>query len=387
MRARPIGAVALCLAACAGGPSAETAGLSDAGGQRAETGAVDADAGPGALDAGPTGADAAVPNPLAPESPCELPSAADTPDPPPADYATAMAQFVARIGAYAACRKPGFLVFPQNAPELAHLDGYLDAVAGIGKEDVYFGAEADAVATDPEETAAWEADLDRFVAAGRLVLTIDYPFTDPDVPAYDAATRDRIDTVYSRSTARGYVPYVAVRNVGAVTEAPGHAPPGHAAPVTRPADVRSWMALLQPPADLSRTDYVTRLAGLSYDLQVIDAEYDGETLTEAELAAIHTGSGALVVSYLSIGEAETYRAYWQAAWDANGDGRPDAAAPAWLADSNPDWPDNYKVRYWMPAWQRLVLTRVDALIDAGFDGAYLDIVDAYECFADEECGP
>ena len=108
-------------------------------------------------------------------------------------------------------------------------------------------------------------------------------------------------------------------------------------------------------------------------------------MTDAELAAVHLGSGALVISYLSIGEAENYRAYWNEAWDADGDGHPDAGAPAWLGESNPAWPDNYKVRYWMPGWQRIMLQRIDALIDAGFDGTYLDIIDAWECFDSGEC--
>jgi endo-alpha-1,4-polygalactosaminidase (GH114 family) len=34
-------------------------------------------------------------------------------------------------------------------------------------------------------------------------------------------------------------------------------------------------------------------------------------------------------------------------------------------------------RFLDPTWQRIVLSRVDALVDAGFDGASLDRVDAY----------
>jgi cysteinyl-tRNA synthetase len=283
------------------------------------------------------------------------------------------------------CRKPGFLVFPQNAPELARIPGYLNVVSGIGKEDLYYGAEADAEPTDPQQTADWERDLDLFVQAGRLVLTIDYPFTDEDVAEYDAETQARIDDAYARAEAKGYVPYAGVRNLGEVALNPGHEPTGHAAPVTRTQDVHNWVDLLQPPGGLDRADYVAYLADLRFDLMVIDAEYDAEILREDELAAVHLGSGALVVSYLSIGEAETYRDYWDADWDADGDGRPDAGAPAWLGDSNPAWPDNYKVRYWMPGWQRIVLQRVDALIDAGFDGAYLDIIDAWECFDSGDC--
>ena len=57
---------------------------------------------------------------------------------------------------------------------------------------------------------------------------------------------------------------------------------------------------------------------------------------------------------MSIGEAETYRWYWKKAWDANLDGVPDKGAPSWLGRSNPDWLDNYKVRFWEPGWQKLI---------------------------------
>lgn len=92
-----------------------------------------------------------------------------------------------------------------------------------------------------------------------------------------------------------------------------------------------------------------------------------------------------VLAYLSVGEAESYRDYFDPAWvDANDNPVP-GAAPDWLGATNPDWEGNYKVRYWMPDWQRLIIgtdagphvSPLDAIIDAGFDGVYLDIIDAY----------
>ena len=48
------------------------------------------------------------------------------------------------------------------------------------------------------------------------------------------------------------------------------------------------------------------------------------------------GGSLLVIAYMSIGEAENYRYYWQEEWEGN--------PPSWLAEKNPDFPDNYKVR-------------------------------------------
>ncbi len=120
--------------------------------------------------------------------------------------------------------------------------------------------------------------------------------------------------------------------------------------------------------------------------------------TPAEIASLRTGGpcgGKSVLAYLSIGEAENYRDYWNPAW-TNGDGGPPVAgvAPAWLGPSNPDFPSNYKVRYWDADWQALVLgttfgpdkTPLDRIIDAGYNGVYLDIIDAFEFWSEPEGG-
>jgi len=77
----------------------------------------------------------------------------------------------------------------------------------------------------------------------------------------------------------------------------------------------------------------------------------------------------IVLAYMSIGEAEEYRFYRKSGW------RP--GNPSWLHDENPDWSGNYKVHYGEAAWQDIILQYVDRLLDAGFRGEYLDLVDAY----------
>src|SRR5690349_2496887 len=88
------------------------------------------------------------------------------------------------------------------------------------------------------------------------------------------------------------------------------------------------------------------------------------------------GGKRVVLSYMSIGEAEDYRYYWDPTWKAR--------APAWLEKENPDWPGNYKVRYWSPEWRALIFgspgAYLDKIIAAGFDGVYLDIIDVFEYY-------
>ena len=117
----------------------------------------------------------------------------------------------------------------------------------------------------------------------------------------------------------------------------------------------------------------------AYDLIVMDyaAEGGDETaFTAAEIAALKSSPGGdkIVLAYMSIGEAEDYRFYWQDDWESGN--------PTWLDVENPDWEGNYKVHYWDPGWQAVILNYTDHLLDAGFDGAYLDIIDAYEYYGD-----
>lgn len=77
-----------------------------------------------------------------------------------------------------------------------------------------------------------------------------------------------------------------------------------------------------------------------------------------------------VIAYTSIGEAETYRRYWQKSWKTS--------PPGWLDKENPEWQGNYKVKFWSAFWQDIVLSNILEIVASGFDGAYLDIIDAYE---------
>lgn len=132
----------------------------------------------------------------------------------------------------------------------------------------------------------------------------------------------------------------------------------------------------------SKAEAVAKLAASGRDWIVLDTAFSSdEPWTVEDLATIRAGKvGRKVIAYLSIGEAEDYRAYWNPAWDAKHDGKPDAGAPAWLLAQNPEWKGNYRVKYWQAGWQQIILTNVDQIMAAGFAGVYLDIVDGFEAF-------
>jgi len=152
-----------------------------------------------------------------------------------------------------------------------------------------------------------------------------------------------------------------------------------------PSSIDSWLYQLQ------EVD-VDAVGETGFDLVVIDYSQDGDEetrFTRDEISALKDSPGGskIVLAYMSIGEAEDYRWYWQNAWDRGGDGAPDSGAPSWLGPSNPDWVGNYKVRYWEESWQSIIYGSADSYLDkiisTGFDGVYLDIIDAYEYWGPE----
>ena len=125
---------------------------------------------------------------------------------------------------------------------------------------------------------------------------------------------------------------------------------------------------------------VAKLKESGRDWIVLDATFAGDTPWEqTDLDTIRSGkAGRKVVAYLSIGEAEDYRSYWQSDWVSNGERT--AAAPAWLGIENPEWKGNYQVKYWNAEWQKLMLPAIDDAMARGFDGLYLDIVDGFQTY-------
>ena len=145
------------------------------------------------------------------------------------------------------------------------------------------------------------------------------------------------------------------------------------------SNVKSWGYQLQG----LDTD---ALAASPFDLLVIDHAPERVESVEimyrrqdlARLKVKPDGSRRIVLAYVSIGEAERYRFYWDDAW------LKPTGCPVWLGPVNPAWAGNYPVQFWQLHWQRLIYgasdSYVDRVLDAGFDGIYLDRADVYDEF-------
>ena len=152
--------------------------------------------------------------------------------------------------------------------------------------------------------------------------------------------------------------------------------------------VSSWGYQLQGNQERGELLDPRTLLEVPHDLIVMDFSADGlesgRYLGEDIEALKARSPSSVVLAYMSIGEASDYRTHWDRAWTSTGmaTGTPTAKAPTWLGPNNPAWPNSRKVRYWEEGWQDIIYNDrrsgwLDLIAAQGFDGAYLDIVDAY----------
>lgn len=293
------------------------------------------------------------------------------------DYRQAMRDFVIRISETARERDADFIVIPQNGIELVTLGenanadlsaAYLAAIDGHGQEDLFYGYVNKNEPTPEDVTQYLLTYLRRSQQKGKCILVTDYCFS-PDYIA-DAQARCNEEGFLSftpQSHELDMIPYTA----------PPHE---NAEDIVQLSDARNFLYLINPDYFNKKTDFIDAVSSTHYDVIIMDLFFrDGTAFTAEEIELMkHKANGGkrLVICYMSIGEAEDYRYYWQPSWDRH--------APAWVKRENPSWKGNYKVCYWCQAWQDIICGSGDSylnrILDAGFDGVYLDIIDAFEYF-------
>ncbi|UCH89339.1 MAG: endo alpha-1,4 polygalactosaminidase [Thermoplasmata archaeon] len=294
------------------------------------------------------------------------------------NYRDDMRMFVESLSSYAKEIDSDFIIIPQNGHELLTEDGepdgaaagsYIDAIDGVGREDLFYGYDEDDVST-PESERDWMVDfMDVAEDNGVEVLVTDYCYTE-----------SKMDDSYEQNSGKGYISFAADhRELDNIPDYPAEPYNFNFDDVISLSDAKNFLYLLNPDSFSDKTEFLEALQDTDYDLIIMDLFYDETALSSADIESLKVKAGGgsrLVIAYMSIGEAEDYRYYWSSDWEDN--------PPSWLAGENPDWEGNYKVRYWESGWQEIIYgddgSYLKKILDAGFDGVYLDIIDAFEYF-------
>jgi len=303
----------------------------------------------------------------------ENPAAGDT------EFKQKMRDFVIDISQYAKAINPNFNIIPQNGIELVSSNGdnsgaphaaYLNAIDANGQEDLWYGYDNDDQAT-PSDVRIYLNDLLEISKnAGNTILVTDY-----------CSTTSNMEDAYFLNNNAGYVSFAATqRELNIIPTFPKPIQEENNAVVTSLSQVKNFLYLINPADFPAKTDFINAVKATNYDLLIMDLFFsDGTAFNESEVAQLKNkanGGKRLVISYMSIGEVENYRYYWQASWNTT--------KPSWMDAENLDWPGNFKVKYWDPEWQRIIFgndqSYLKKIVNAGFDGVYLDIIDAFEFY-------
>lgn len=292
------------------------------------------------------------------------------------DYRQEMRDFVIGISQAAKMQNPNFAVIPQNGIELVSSNGqpdgppatgYLNAIDGNGQEDLFYGYDNDDQSSPQSTTSCLRSYLDISKSAGNTILVTDY-----------CSTPFKMADSYAKNEAAGYISYAAPeRNLTVIPTGQPHNV--NSDNITGLSDAKNFIFFINPVNYNTKSKFIAAVNATNYDVIIMDLFIEDQQFTQAEIAQMKhkaNGGSRLIVCYMSIGEAEDYRYYWNTSWNSS--------KPDWIVAENPDWPGNYKVKYWNEDWQGIIYKNEDSYLNkitaAGFDGVYLDIIDAFEYF-------
>jgi len=294
------------------------------------------------------------------------------------DYRQEMREFVMELGAYAKSYDSDFIVIPQNGQELGTDNGegdgtpqtaYLQAIDATGRENMFYGYDNDDQET-PAEDKQHLLDLCLlYEQHGVEVLVTDYCFT-----------HSKMDNSYSVNEQNGFISFAAdERDLYNIPDYPATPHNENSDDIRRISQARNFLYLINSENFATKQDFINAVSATNYDVIIMDLYHNEIAYTQAEIEQLKTKQNSgkrLVVCYMSIGEAEDYRYYWQADWQAGN--------PSWLEEEDPNWKGNFYVRYWEADWKNIIFgndnSYLKKIIDTGFDGTYLDLIDAFEYF-------
>lgn len=296
------------------------------------------------------------------------------------DYRAEMCRFVQEISAYSKSKKSGFIIIPQNGLELiVSKEGgsiekeYINSIDGAGQESIFFGYPKDNSGT-PEEMTEYLCSLcDILSGQGKTVLSIDY-----------CSGKRLMDISYAVNTQKGYISFAAAdRLLTNIPKYPKSPYNSNSENIKSLRQAKNFLYLINGNKFSSKDEFIKAVSGTDYDLVITDLFQNDTPFTAEETAKLKTknnGASRLLICYMSIGEAEDYRYYWEK--------HRQHRRPSWLDKENSEWKGNYKVKYWDTEWKSIIFGSDDAYLDqilaAGFDGVYLDIIDAFEYFESKQ---
>lgn len=277
-----------------------------------------------------------------------------------------MQDFVINISKYARSYDSDFIIIPQNGvdlifnkinPSLGINSNYINAIDGIGIEDLFFDKKL--------KTDTYRYNNLRKIKEQKKIIVSDFITNDSD-----------IETVIAKNKQEGFICFPRVNGNEYYKEIPKEIIDENTNDITKFSEAKNFLYLINAGNFKKKTDFFKAIAATNYDVVSIDLFFDDKPLSSNEINQLKTkanGAKRLVIAYMNIGAAENWRYYWNGNWILND--------PVWIKKNYAGYENEFYIQFWHPEWQTIIYgndkSYLKKIIDAGFDGVYLDNVEAY----------
>ena len=277
-----------------------------------------------------------------------------------------MQAFVGEISAYAKGLNPGFVIIPQNGIQLAFNNtksenginlNYLEAIDGFALEELFYNKKA----LDVDERYEYLQELKQY----KKIMVSEF-----------VKNSDDIADAYQKNNNENFACFVRSNDNYYYNQIPSSVYNENSNNITQLAEIKNFLYLINAENYSSKQQLIDALRNTNFDLLLIDLFFNDEQLSAADIAQLKTkknGAQRLVISYMNIGSAENYRYYWKSDWKLH--------HPKWIKKRYKGYKDEYYVEFWNQEWKDVIYGNNESylkkIIDTGFDGVFLDNVEAY----------
>lgn len=283
-----------------------------------------------------------------------------------ADAGIKMQEFVINISSYARNIDPDFIIIPQNGPELAfnNVDPesdlnipFTNSIDGFGIEELFYNG-----VYAPDN---YRLEMLQKIKTTKKVLVSEY-----------LSDNSNFTDALSLNYNEGFICFPRLSANYDYLQIPDSVPYSNADNITTLSQAKNYLYLISDGNYPSKEAMLEAVAATDFDVVIIDLFYGESEFTPEDIQRLKTksnGAQRLVISYMNIGSAEKFRYYWKKSWGLH--------HPLWIRRKYEGYDDEFWVKFWKEDWQEIIYGNDESytkkIINAGFDGVYLDNVEAY----------
>ncbi len=278
-----------------------------------------------------------------------------------------MQDFVINISKYMRSFNSNFIVIPQNGAELAftNLDqesglnmDYVNACNGMGIEELFYDGSLN--------VDDYRLKMLRSTKNYLKIMVADF-----------LNDNSNLTDDIQRCINEGFICFPRTSTNYYYSEIPDSVINKNNNDINKLADAENYLYVIGLNDTFSSKDsLISTLKQTNWDVIIMDLFFKDTPLSKSDIDQLKTkanGAKRLVIAYMNIGSAENYRYYWKDNWKLH--------HPKWLKKSYKGYDDEIWVEFWNKDWQDIIYgndkSYAKKIIDANFDGVYLDNVEAY----------